>query len=133
MSTRPLLVCGPCLRYVDRRSAVVWVEVAEAMEVEVTCVPDGAGIVVPLNARSFTVQIEDGHYAWLALDWLVADTWYRYEVIGHRADGSTVALWPDALRPGWRCRASSAPCRRGHSMTSGWRSVRAAKAWIPPT
>jgi hypothetical protein len=100
VSTRPLLVCGPCLRYVDRSSAVVWVEVAEAMEVEVVCTPEDAGMMAPLTSRSFTVQIEDGHYAWLAIDWLVADTWYRYQVIGHRADGSTVPLWPDARASG---------------------------------
>ena len=98
----PALICGPLLRYVDRTSAVVWVEVAEGFsEIEVEIVGDGlAAPVVPLTATGWPVRVGDSWYCWIACDWLLPDTWYAYRVRGRRADGSSVALWPDAKLAG---------------------------------
>ena len=97
----PVLTCGPLVRHVSRATAVIWLEVREALEIEVEVeaeVPGGSLMVaagVPSGFRAFTVAIEGSYYAWVALSWLVPDTWYRYRVIGHRRDGTRVPLWPD--------------------------------------
>ena len=102
LQPKPDLVCGPLLRYVDRTSAVVWVEVAEGFEaIEVEIVGDGPGSpVMPMTATGYPVRVGDAWYAWVACEWLVPDTWYRYGVRGRRADGTTKTLWPDAKLAG---------------------------------
>jgi hypothetical protein len=94
---RPNLVCGPLLRYVDRTCAVVWVEVAEGFEeIEVELVGDGpGGPVIPVRTSGWPVQVGESWYCWIACEWLLPDTWYSYRVIGRRAGGSQVDLWPD--------------------------------------
>jgi hypothetical protein len=102
----PVLTCGPLVRHVSRSSAVIWVETSEALEIEVQVeaeVPGGSLAVaagVPSNFRAFTIAIEDSNYAWVALSWLVPDTWYRYRVIGHWRDGTSIPLWPDTRLAG---------------------------------
>jgi PhoD-like phosphatase len=96
------LVCGPLLRYVDRTSAVIWVEVAEGFsEIEVELSGDGPGApVTTVTSTGWPIRVGDAWYCWIACDWLLPDTWYTYRVIGRRADGSTVTLWPDAKLSG---------------------------------
>jgi hypothetical protein len=102
----PVLTCGPLVRYVDRGSAVIWLEVREPLQVEVQVeveVPGSAIVAasgVPSSFRVWTVGIEDSYYAWVALAWLVPDTWYRYRIVGHRRDGSSIPLWPDGRLSG---------------------------------
>ena len=101
-ANQPLLVCGPLLRYVDRTSAVVWLEIADGFsEIEVELAGDGSvAPLVPLTARGFPVRVGDSWYCWIACEWLLPDTWYTYRIRGRRPDGSTVELWPDAKLTG---------------------------------
>jgi hypothetical protein len=91
------LVCGPLLRYVDRTSAVVWVEVADGFsEIVVELVGDGpGGPAAPLTATGWPVKVGSSSYCWIACDWLIPDTWYSYSVRGRRESGALVDLWPD--------------------------------------
>lgn len=92
----PDLVCGPLLRYVDRTSVVVWVEIGEGFEeIEVELVADGLGATVPVRATGHPVRVGASWYCWIACDWLLPDTWYTYRVLGHRQAGPPVDLWPD--------------------------------------
>jgi PhoD-like phosphatase len=99
---RPALVCGPVLRYVNRTSAVVWVEVAEGFsQVDVVLSGDGPGApVMPVTSTGWPTRVGDSWYCWIACEWLLPDTWYTYQVVGRRADGSIVTLWPDVKLSG---------------------------------
>lgn len=81
MATSPLLL-GPMLRYVDERSASVWVETREAGVVSV----HAAGR--SWDARTFAVH--GHHYALVEVDGLEPGSSAAYEV---QVDGATA--WPD--------------------------------------
>jgi PhoD-like phosphatase len=90
------LLCGPLLRYVDRTTAVIWVEMDQEYEIEVCLTPlNGPAGGAALSCRGWTVRVGASHYAWIACEWLLPETWYLYEIIGHRPDGATLHLWPD--------------------------------------
>lgn len=87
MATSPLLL-GPMLRYVDERSASIWVETR------------ASGVVsVHAGGRSWearTFGVHGHHYALVEVDGLEPGTSATYEV---RIDGASVWPEPDAERP----------------------------------
>jgi hypothetical protein len=90
------ILCGPMLRYVDRRSAVVFVELAEDAEIELgfAALRDGVPIG-ELTTRAWPVRIGDAWYAWIKCAPLLPDTWYGYR-IGLRDPGDAWReVWPD--------------------------------------
>ncbi len=90
------LVCGPLVRHVSVSGAVLWLELDESLEVEVrlgTLTVRGSS--ASHSFRAWPVRVEGGYYVWVPCRYLLPDTRYSYEVLGHRADGSTERLWPD--------------------------------------
>src|SRR3954466_12955982 len=76
------LVLGPLLRYVDERSASVWVETARPATVTV--------VAGDHRAEAATFTVHDHHYALVCLDDLEPGFRQHYRV---EVDGTTV--WPD--------------------------------------
>jgi PhoD-like phosphatase len=81
------LVLGPCLRYVDRTQAVIWVETDASCDVEVRAEPYGAGRAVVERCRTF--HVEGHHYGLVTLKGLKPATVHPYEV---SLDG--LKVWP---------------------------------------
>lgn len=67
-SVSPPLILGPLLRYVDARSATVWVETSEP------------GLVTVLGRKAETFQIEGRHYALVLIEGLEPGTTTPYTV-----------------------------------------------------
>lgn len=90
------LLCGPLLRYVDRRYAVIWLELDRDMEIEVTLAPMRNGIpLAEITVRGWPVKVGDTWYAWIRCGPLLPDTWYEYRITA-QADGSgPEEIWPD--------------------------------------
>ena len=81
------ILCGPLLRYVDRRYAVIWLELDRDMEIEVALAPLRHGMpLAEITARGWPVEVGDTWYAWIRCGPLLPDTWYEYRVTA-RADG----------------------------------------------
>lgn len=108
MASSPLLL-GPMLRYVDERSASIWVETRASGVVSV----HAAGR--SWEARTFAVH--DHHYALVEVDGLEPGTAVEYEL---RVDGA--AVWPEpgagrpapvisTLEPGRPLRMAFGSCR----------------------
>lgn len=91
--------CGPLVRYVDRTTAVLWVELDSYVDVAAELTPYGNADAVPLEYRAFPVKIGGACYAWIDCRYLVPGTWYRYRIVGHGDDGQTIDLWPDGSLP----------------------------------
>lgn len=90
------LVCGPLVRYIDRTSAVIWLETDEQLEIEVLIKPlISYSTSVDQSYRSWAIRVDKFYYAWIHCNFLLPDTWYSYRIIGHAHDGSTYILWPD--------------------------------------
>jgi PhoD-like phosphatase len=111
------LVLGPLLRYVDERSASVWVETSAPATVRV--------VAGELDAEATTFAVHDHHYALVCLDGLPPATRSPYRV---EVDGTTV--WPEphspfpnpmivTLEPGKPLRMAFGSCRTsvGHDAT----------------
>lgn len=100
----PVLTCGPLVRYVDRSSVVVWAEVREPLEVEVLLEADSSPTMpaagLPVSQRAWTIRVEDSYYAWVAIGFLLPDTWYSYRIVGNRKNGTSIPLWPDSRLSG---------------------------------
>ncbi|MFL5846090.1 MAG: alkaline phosphatase D family protein [Solirubrobacteraceae bacterium] len=80
----PELLLGPVLRYTDATCATVWVETADACEVEI------------LGCREQTFCVYGRHYAIVAVEGLEPDSSNPYEV---RLDGELVWPRPDYAFP----------------------------------
>lgn len=93
----PILRCGPLVRFVSRDTAVIWLEVAAPMEVEVQLWARRASVGIPISARASTVQVGGTHYVWIPCTWLVPDTWYSYRLIGHQRGRPPATLWPNPI------------------------------------
>src|SRR5579871_1297335 len=80
----PDLVLGPMLRYVDARTATIWMQTDSACEIEV------------IGSRTRSLQVSGRHFALAAIDGLATGVDHRYEV---RLDGRQA--WPrdDQVHP----------------------------------
>jgi hypothetical protein len=97
----PKLLCGPLLRYIDRRSAVVFVELSEDAEIELCFAPLRGGVPADeLTARAWPVQIGDTWYAWIKCAPLLPDTWYEYRINLCSRGGAWYEAWPDRILTG---------------------------------
>ena len=76
----PLLVLGPLLRYVGETEATIWVETAEACEVEI------------LGSKTKTFEVEGHHYALVYVENLEPASTTEYDV---RLNGEKVWPGPD--------------------------------------
>jgi hypothetical protein len=95
-SPAPVLRCGPLLRHTSTSEAVLWVELAESMDIEVrywslSRLRPG----VPMTARAAPAKVGDSFYAWIACRFLLPNTWYQYEIYGRGLTGGWRRLWPD--------------------------------------
>jgi len=94
-----LIRCGPLVRYVDRTSAVLWVELSSYLELTAELRSfdnSGSG---SLQFRAFPVRVGDSYYAWISCRYLVPSTWYAFRLSGRAQDGRQVELWPDRGLP----------------------------------
>src|SRR4051794_16124357 len=80
----PDLVLGPLLRHVSDTQATIWVETAEACEVEI------------LGRREKTFRVEGHHYAVVCIEGLEPASRNEYEV---RLDGEVCWPEPDSELP----------------------------------
>jgi hypothetical protein len=96
---RPLLKCGPMVRYVDTSMAVLWCELDRDCEIELQLTPYTWTFGAMQSIRRRTVQVYGSFYVWLPVSLLLPDTWYRYELFGIE-NGSRTRLWPDLLLSG---------------------------------
>ncbi len=100
----PRLVLGPMLRHVDHDSAVLWVQVSHACQVEWRLRRNGRA------ERRFTAMtfcVHGRHYALIAAKGLFAGWWYEYDVWAQRRGGALTGVWPDARATGARLPPSS--------------------------
>lgn len=86
------VVCGPFVRYVSNKAAVIWMELSYSSEVTVALYR-GSRLEKQVSAKTF--QVGSRHYALVALERLRSSTWYEYEIYGVPDGGGTRAcLWP---------------------------------------
>jgi hypothetical protein len=128
------LRCGPLVRYTSKSEAVIWVELAQNLEIEVrlwAVSPHRSR--VPLVVRAWPVQVGESFYAWVACRFLLSKTWYEYEVYGREFGGGAKRLWPNSqltliprpsifrTLPGMsldRLKVAYGSCRKGNSPLS---------------
>jgi len=91
------LICGPLVRYTDRRSAVIWLELDRDLEVvvELSLLFNGAPLA-PITARAWPVKVGESYYAWVLCRPLLPATWYEYRIHGLTEAGERFDLWPDS-------------------------------------
>ncbi len=95
------VICGPLIRYIDHRCAVIWLELDQDMEVVVNLHPVRNGISFPpITVRAWPVQVGSTYYAWVHCRHLLPATWYEYEIQGIADSGEHIGLWPDRELPG---------------------------------
>jgi PhoD-like phosphatase len=83
--------CGPFVRFVDEESAVIWMELSASCEAEVVLYRHGRQ-VGSFTAASF--QFGSRHYALVALERLLGDSWYEYEIVARADGGAGATVWP---------------------------------------
>jgi hypothetical protein len=100
MIGKPVLRCGPLVRYVDHQNAVIWFELDRDCEIELEVAMElPSGTAAPMLIRTRPVQIHDGFYVWVPCSLLLPDSWYQYEI--YCIDQSTRwRLWPDSKLTG---------------------------------
>ncbi len=90
------IVCGPLIRYIDRQSAVIWLELDQDMELVINLHPVQNGIKYPpIIARAWPVKVDSTYYAWVYCRYLLPATWYEYSIQGVSDSGELSELWPD--------------------------------------
>lgn len=90
------VLCGPLVRYVDRTSAVLWLELDAYYELTAelqAVVPVGSGST---SFQAYPVKVGSSFYAWIACRFLVPNQWYRYRILGRGRDNEIVQIWPDS-------------------------------------
>ena len=97
----PSILCGPLVRYVDRRSVVLWLELDEDAELDVRLAPLRNGVpMTEIRVTAWPVQVGDTWYAWIACGPLLPDTWYEYRILAREAGGGVDEIWPDTALTG---------------------------------
>jgi hypothetical protein len=97
---RPVIRCGPMVRYVDTSTVVLWCELDRDCEIELELTPYVTwSFGAKASVRRRTVQVQGGFYVWLPSSLLSPDTWYRYELFSIE-NSSRTRLWPNPLLAG---------------------------------
>jgi len=95
------ILCGPLVRYVDRRSAVIWLELERDIEIEIAFAPVRNGVPqAAFTERGYPVKVGDTWFVWVSCSFLLPDTWYEYRIYGSETSGDLGEIWPDRALTG---------------------------------